>query len=109
MKTILRILIILLAALVVVGVTLAFTNSSGTAQTAPDFQEGGQRSQMGGGNFTPSERPEGGPGGEHEDSGSTFGWLRHLLPIAGIVFVVVLIERFWVKIFKPHPIPVLVK
>jgi len=109
MKTILRILIILLVALVVVGVTLAFTNSSGTAQTAPDFQEGGQHSQMGDGNFSPGERPEGGPGGEHEDSSFTFAWLRHLLPIAGIVFVVVIIERFWGKIFKPRSVPIPVK
>lgn len=40
MKTITRILIILSAALVVVGVTIAVTDSSSTAQAAPNFQEG---------------------------------------------------------------------
>ncbi|MBI5841355.1 MAG: hypothetical protein HZB19_14745 [Chloroflexi bacterium] len=50
---------------------------------------------MGDGTFVPGERPEGG--------GSAFGWLGHLLPISIIVFVVVVIERLWGKIFKPRP------
>jgi len=102
MKTITRTVTILLAALLVVGVTMAFTNSSNTAQAAPS----GQSPQMDDGTFVPGGRPEGRPVGE---SGSAFGWLRHLLPIAGIVFVVVVIERLWGKIFKPRPVHVTVE
>ena len=101
MKTISRILIILLAALVVVGVTLAVTNSSSTSQAAPDFQNG-QPPQMDDTTFVPGERPDSGHDG---DGGMAFGWLRHLVPISAIIFVVVILERLWGKIFKPRPVP----
>ncbi len=96
MKTVGRILIILLAALIVVGVTMAVTSPSSTAQAAPSFQEG-QIPQMGDGNFVSGQRPEG-----DRDGGSALGWLSHLIPVAGIIFVVVMIERVWGKIFKPR-------
>jgi hypothetical protein len=107
MKTIARTLIILVAALVVVGVTMAVTNSSSSAQDLPNFQEG-QLPQRGTGDFVPGEWPEDGSGGEH-GSGSLLGWSRHLLVISAIVFVVVIIERFWRKLFKPYPARVIVK
>ena len=105
MKTITRIMIILLAALMVVGVTMAVTNSSSTAQAAPNMQEG-QPPQMSNATFAPGERSEGGPDG---DSISALGWLRHLLPISIIVFIVVAIERLWGRIFKRRPVPIMAK
>ena len=98
MKVITRIVIILLAALIVVGVTMAVTNSSGTAQAAPNLQER-QPPQLGDGNFVPGQQPDRGPDGE---GGASLGWVNHLVPIAGIVFVVVIVERLWAKIFKPQ-------
>ncbi|MEW6402066.1 MAG: hypothetical protein AB1649_09715 [Chloroflexota bacterium] len=99
MKTIIRIGIILLAALVVVGVTMAVTNSSGSTQTAV-FEEG-NRPQMSDGSFIPGERPEGGPGGERGGDFS-LGWVRHMLVISGIMFIIVMIERLWGKFFRPR-------
>lgn len=105
MKTISRMIIILLAALIVVGITITVTNSSGTAQAASKFQDG-QSPQITDGSLIPGERPEGGP---DREGGTAFGWLRHLLPISVIIFVVVVIERFWRKILKPRPVPMAVK
>lgn len=99
MKTIGRIIIILVAALVVVGVTMTVTNSSSSVQAAPNFQDG-QPSQIGDGNFVPGQRPEGARDGG--GSNSLFESIGHLLIIAAIMFVVVVIERFWGKIFKPR-------
>ncbi len=97
MKIIGRIFIILMVALVVVGATIAVTNSSNSAQAAQNFQDG-LPPQIGDGNFVPGQRPEG--------SNSFFESIGHLLVIAAIMLVVVAIERFWGKIFKPRPVPV---
>jgi hypothetical protein len=101
MKIIPRILLILLAALVVVGVTMSLT-SSVSAQAAPSFQ--GQPPQTGDGTIAPGQRPE----GEH-DGGSALGWLSHLIPIAAIIFVVVGLERLWGKFLRPRPARLAVK
>ena len=105
MKTITRIVIILFAALIVVGITITVTNSSGTAQAASNFQDS-QPPQIVDGSLIPGERPE---GGSDREDGTAFGWLRHLVPISAIIFVVLMIERFWRKIFKPRPVPIAVK
>jgi hypothetical protein len=61
---------------------------------------------MGDATFIPGDRPEGKPDSE---GGSAFGWLRHLLPISIIVFVIVVIERLWGRIFERRPVPIAVK
>lgn len=99
MKTIGRIIIILAAVFVVVGVTMTVMNSSSSAQAAQNFQDG-QSFQISDGNFVPGQRPEVDRDGG--GNGSFFGWLRHLLVISAIVVVVVIIERTWHKIFKPR-------
>ena len=105
MKAISRIIIILFAALIVVGITITVTNSSSTALAAPNFQDG-QSTKIADGSLIPGERPEGGP---DREGGTAFGWLRHLLPISVIIFIVVGIERLWRIIFKPRPVPIAVE
>jgi hypothetical protein len=110
-----RILIILAAAMVIVGATLAITyNSSPTqfATSAPGgdaFRPGGDR--LGGVNvdesFVPDQRPEGFDGGSLADRnqirrGSFISaqLIRHLAVIAGSVVLVTLVEGV-LKIRRP--------
>ena len=104
LKLIARILIILAAAILVVGVTFAIVYASGAAQAASNFRGGG-RFQPGGehaGGFIPGQGAGGfRDGGNHLGrgefgSGGTsvlFNLLSNLGTIAVIVVVVVLVER----------------
>ena len=105
LKLIARILIILAAAMVVVGLTFAIVYASGAAQAASRISGGG-RFQSGGehaDSFIPSQGAGGfRNGGDHLERGvsggnvtsTLFNLLRNLGTIAVIVVVVVLVERF---------------
>jgi hypothetical protein len=101
-----RILIILLAATVVVGVAWLLTRNGANAQFAPggaQFRPGGD---FGGEGFVPGQPPEGfnpsqrleglREGGFDRDRRSggflPFGWIKNFLLIAVIVAVVVFVE-----------------
>lgn len=94
MKTIGRILIILVAALVVVGITMAIGNTSGAAQAASPRPDG-QQFQPGGADFLPSQRPDGNFEGRERGEGFSFGWIKNILVIAVIVIVFLAAERLW--------------
>jgi hypothetical protein len=109
MKTIGRILIILLAATLVVGVTWALTRNGANTRFTP----GGDRFRPEGGNFesqrffpgqppngfNPNQRPEGFRDGGFERGRRggffLFGRLRNIGIIAVIVVVVIFAESFW--------------
>lgn len=106
MKIMTRILIILAAALMVVGATVIFTNSNLAAKVMPGLGDG-HRPEMG--ELTPGDAnfPRSGDGrpthslsddgfrrdGRHDSRFSLFGTLKNLTVIAAIVLAVVIVER----------------
>ncbi|MBP6805458.1 MAG: hypothetical protein KA362_15205 [Chloroflexi bacterium] len=106
MKIMTRILIILAAALVVVGATVIFTNSTLAAKVMPGLSDG-HRPEMG--EFSPDEanfsrsgdgRPthslseEGFRGdGRHDSRFSLFPTLKNLAVIVIIILAVIIVER----------------
>jgi uncharacterized membrane protein len=109
MKTIGRIIIILVAALVVVGVTLAITNSAGASQSTGRFS-GGEHIRSNNGNFVPGRHPEGGFDREHGGGGSVFGsLLMRFVMVSIIVLIFLVIERIAGRIRKKSMIPVPIK
>lgn len=95
MKIIGRILIILAAALVVVGITMAIGNSNGGTQAVSRGQDGQQQFQPGGNTFVPGQRPEGDFEGGERGGGFSFGWIKNLVVIAVIVMVFLAGEHLW--------------
>jgi hypothetical protein len=95
MKIIGRILIILAAALVVVGITMAIGNSSGAAQAAPPRPDGQQFQPGGDDNFVPGQRPDGNFEEREEGRGFSFGWVKDLAVITVIVVLFLAGERLW--------------
>ncbi len=97
MKIIGRILIILAAALVVVGITMAIGNSLGAALAAPARPDGLQFQQPpeGGEAFVPGQRPDGNFEEREEGRGFSFGWVKNIIVIALIVIVFLAGERVW--------------
>ena len=98
MKTIGRILIILLAASVVIGGAWALTRNGANAQLAPGEAGFRQNGNFDGQGFAPGQRPEGfREGGLGRDPrGGRFlplGWIRNICLIAVIVAVIVFAER----------------
>ena len=105
MKTIVRILIILLAASVVVGATWALTRSGANAQFSPGEARFRPNGDFGGEGFVPGQPPqgfgqgqrpegfrEGGFDGGRRGGFLPFGWIRNIGLIAVIVAVVVFVE-----------------
>ncbi|MBP6470676.1 MAG: hypothetical protein KBE23_07765 [Chloroflexi bacterium] len=106
MKIMTRILIILAAALVVVGATVVFTNSNLGAKVLPGLGDG---NRPGMDDFSPGDAnfPRDGDGrpahslsedgfrgdGRHDSRFSLFGTLKNLAVIAAIVLAVVIVER----------------
>lgn len=111
MKTIGRIIIILAAALVVVGATLAITNSVGASQSTGRFPDGEHIRPTGGdGNFAPGRRPEGGLNRERDGGGFSFGsLLGRFGMVAVIVLIFLVIERMAGGLRKKSPLPVRVQ
>ena len=117
MKIIGRTLIILLAALIVIGATVALANSGLISNTGNRFPEG--RGELGEGGFSPGDfqrlgegvfqgegfRPERGPGGRSEGGFgrglNLFSWIKNLAIIGVIVVGVVLIERILPRKRRP--------
>jgi hypothetical protein len=101
MKLIARILAILAAALVVVGVTFAISQTSFAQSTLPAMpdraaQASSTATQV---SATPPQR---GPGGEHGGQGmSLFGaidLLQNVVVVGAIVAMVALAKRLWARI-----------
>ena len=96
MKTIGRILIILLAASVVIGGAWALTLNGANAQLAPGEAGFRQNGNFDGQGFAPGQRPEGfregGFDGGRRGGFLPFGWIRNIGLIAVIVAVVVFVE-----------------
>jgi hypothetical protein len=106
MKTILRIIVILLVAtLVAGGFYLGVNNTSTTASASGQFptmtSADGQTQQL------PS-RPEGGPGGEEggDSLGGLLGIFVTLAKLTGITLVVLLVEKGLSLLSKGTPKPV---
>ncbi len=108
MKTIGRILIILLATTVVVGATWALTRNGVNAQFAPGEGRFRPDGDFGGEELFPEQPPQGLDPGQrpegfregvferaHRGDFFLFGWLRNIGIIAVIVAVVVFAESLW--------------
>jgi len=95
MKTILRIILILLVASVVVGAfSLAVNNNS----YATGSNELGQQPAMTGSNGQTTVRPEGGDHDSGSISGGFAGVLGTLLKITGITILVLMLQKGWSQI-----------
>jgi hypothetical protein len=118
MKTVLRIIIILAAALAIAGVTLVAVNASGTGTA--QFAGGGlgenhvpgsgEGWRQGGGPFAGGQglRPQG--DGFRNERGGAFAWaetLKNIVIIAILVLAAALTERLIRKLRKPKPVPVM--
>jgi hypothetical protein len=108
MKTILRIFIIMVVALVIAGVTLSVVNANGT-QTALVSGQGFTDN----GNFVPGQRPEGiGIGGPRSGrdgvGGSSLEMVKNIIIVVVFIIGVALVERFvkGIRRDKPTPVPV---
>ena len=88
MKTLGRILIILLAFAIIMGITYAVVNAGSSSATAPAFERGEGFPQADGAQlqFPNGERPEF-PGGERTEFGG--GWMFGLVRNIGIVAMIV--------------------
>lgn len=108
MKTIGRIIIILAAALVVVGATLAIANSAGASQSTGRFPDGEHIRPAGGdGDFAPRQRPDGGTDRDHDGGGFLIGsLLGRLAMVSVIVLIFLAIERMAGGFRKKKPLPV---
>jgi hypothetical protein len=102
MKTILRILLILVAAVIVGGITLALVNSSGSTASLAQTRGGfGERHIAASGDFVPGQAPTGANGNFRPDrggrlEGGAFSWaemLKNVVIVAVLIAVVALLER----------------
>ena len=90
MKTLGRILIIVLAFTIMMGITYSVVNASGSSNTAPAFQRGDDE-------FTPPDgaQPEfRGEGRGDDDGGSGFGMMFGLIKNTVIVAIIVALIAF---------------
>jgi hypothetical protein len=102
MKTVLHILIILVVAVVVGGVTLALVNTSGSAASVNQARNGfGDRQISGSGIFIPGQAPTGSNVNFRSDrggrlDGGTFSWgvtIKNIVIVAVLIALVALFER----------------
>ncbi|GAB4505376.1 MAG: hypothetical protein Fur0043_23710 [Anaerolineales bacterium] len=100
MKTLGRILVILLAATVVVGATWSLTHRAKSESTFPAPAQFRPRESFSGEEFAPGGHPEGlREGGFEREHGAfrLFGWIKNVGLIAVIVTVIVFLEHVWDK------------
>lgn len=95
MKTLGRVLIILAAFAIVMGVTYLIVNtgSASTSENMPAFERGGGREPLPDGvqpQFANGQRPEfrGGDGGEFRGEGRGGGWMFGIIKNGGIIAVI---------------------
>ena len=106
MKTLGRILIILVAFVLVMGITYVVVNTSGTAANGALFGDGerpqfanGERPFPGDGQFQPGQRPEGFEGRER-GGGSAFGMMGGFVKntvVIGVIVALIAAPRSWWK------------
>lgn len=117
MKTLGRTLIILLAAFIVIGATVALANAGllsnfsrfpGERGEFGEFEPGefpqGEFQRPNDGDFAEGFRPEHGPGGREGGGGrgfNLFSWIKNLAIISVIVVIVVGLERLFARKRRP--------